>query len=113
MKLTESINPKFTIELNGKEDLRKDYNFYREYNRSLSGTEILQKIYANCDKPKANCEIDLGRGLYDVWNTLHATLNLTEDQFIALAREELGLGEDLADGLHGMFDFAKVPPENH
>lgn len=112
MKLTYAIKQEFTVELDG-EELRNDYYVCRQLYPDFSDTEVLEEIYNSYMGLDILGAIDLGVAEYDLPNKLHATLNLTKDQFISLAREELGLGEDLADGLHGMFDFAQVPPENH
>lgn len=99
MTLTYSINEEFTIELDG-EKLREDYDFYRDNYPDLEDTDILKNIYNDymC-KDIDGCIYVLD---YDL-GTLTATLNLTEDHFIALAREELDLPtypEDADGQLH-------------
>ena len=96
MTLTYSINEEFNVELDG-EQLREDYDFYRENYPQLDDTDILKNIYTDYMCQDINGDI-----LYDSL-TITGTLDLTEDQFIALAREELELQsypEDADGQLH-------------
>lgn len=103
MTLTYSINEEFTVELDG-ERLREDYDFYRENYPDLEDDEILKNIYNDYMCQDIDASITAGGILgYDIQDTLAATLDLTEDQFIALAREELDLQrypEDADGQLH-------------
>ena len=101
MTLTYSINEEFTVELDG-EQLREDYDYYREIYPDLNDTKILKNIYNDNICQDIN---GMMTGLcgFNFDDTLNATLDLTEDQFIALAREELDLEsypEDADGQLH-------------
>lgn len=90
MKLTYSINKEFAVELDG-ETLHSDYDIYRRYYPHLTDDEILKNIYNGYNEQFYSAGMVSIAISYDLPHTLVATLNLTEDQFIALAREELGL----------------------
>lgn len=97
MTLTYSINEEFTVELDG-EQLRDDYEFYRERYPNLEDDEILSNIYSDYLCHDIH-DVDINYDSLDIT----ATLDLTEDQFIALAREELNLPrhpEDADGQLH-------------
>lgn len=77
MKLTYTFHKEFTVEVSVK-DLRGTYNTYRELYPHWSDTEILKTICVN----------------YLTYNTIElitADLDLTRDQFVELAKKELGL----------------------
>lgn len=100
MTLTYSINEEFTIELD-EEQLRENYEFYRENYPQLEDDEILKNIYTDymCQDITSGF---MAFGLNDAPD-ITATLDLTEDQFIALARKELDLPrhpEDVDGQLH-------------
>lgn len=97
MTLTYSINEEFTVELDG-DQLRDDYGFYREHYPNLEDDEILKNIYNDYMCHDIH-DVDINYDSLDIT----ATLDLTEDQFIALAREELDLEsypEDADGQLH-------------
>ncbi len=90
MQLTYSINEEFTVELDG-ERLRDDYEFYRKNYPNLDDTDILKNIYKGFTYQIYSARIISIGFSHILPNNVTATLNLTEDQFIALAREELKL----------------------
>jgi len=93
MQLTFSINQEFTIDLD-EENLRQEYDWYRDNYPDWSDTEILEQIYWNYKFVDMDGAIYSSVSPYEVSEILNAKLDLSKDQFIAMAKEELELGED-------------------
>ena len=102
MQLTFSINQEFTIDLDG-ESLRQEYDWYRDNYPDWSDTEILEQIYWNYKFVDMDGAIYSSVSPYEVSEILNAKLDLSKDQFISMAREELKLGEDQTEG-DGSYD---------